>query len=404
MCQKNTLLCQNDSPISVWNPLLLPKNSCVLSKKRLLMCWSLPKIPPLPVPLFFFLTKNPLCQKKSIPNTPLHYHSPNLHSSCCMVSGSPWSFIRLGMWLWLHREVCDCMEKTSSLLGESCCWSLSPSKQHDIPGGYSSTRLCMFSHAAVCVLSCGYGDSFVHQLFQGCSRFPYGSMWRRKSPSRVRKGLSYGARLTLSKNGSCVDEELMRKLEVDQSWRFRNRDANVAVSFPFLSSMRAENVSKMVRLVDGRLPNGAIAPLSWSESVSTPLQNLVHLHSKIWCIPPFKNPIIPPSKIWSSFPSKIWCILLKIWSSFSSKKVQHDQNSSSVPQESAKNPSFHTCFHLATVEILQYVDYPDLSHVCWPLTILAWWHLPSFLYRILSKFLYLVMIFSPWWLQVSCKN
>ena len=141
------------------------------------MCWSLPKIPPLPIPLFFSLTKNPLCQKKSIPNTSLRYHSPNLHSSCCMVSGSPWSFIRLGMWLWLHGEVCDCMEKTSSLLGESCCWSLSPSKQHDIPGGYSSTRLCMFSHAAVCVLSCGYGDSFVHQLFQGCSRFAYGSMW-----------------------------------------------------------------------------------------------------------------------------------------------------------------------------------------------------------------------------------
>ena len=59
-----------------------------------------------------------------------------------------------------------------------------------------------------------------------------------------------------------VDEELMCKLEVNQSWRFRNRDANVAVSFPFLSSMRAENVSQMVRLVGGRLPNGAIAPLS----------------------------------------------------------------------------------------------------------------------------------------------
>ena len=59
-----------------------------------------------------------------------------------------------------------------------------------------------------------------------------------------------------------VDEELMYKLEVNQSWRFRNRDANVAVSFPFLSSMRAENVSQMVRLVGGRLPNGAIAPLS----------------------------------------------------------------------------------------------------------------------------------------------
>ena len=39
-------------------------------------------------------------------------------------------------------------------------------------------------------------------------------------------------------------------------------DANVAVNFPFLSSMRAENVSKMVRLVGGHLPNGAIAPLS----------------------------------------------------------------------------------------------------------------------------------------------
>ena len=139
------------------------------------------------------------------------------------------------------------------------------------------------------------------------------------------------------------------------------------------------------------------------KSSASPFKNLVHPSSKIWCIPPFKNPIIPPSKIWSSFPLKIWCILLKIWSSFSSKKVQHDQNSSSVPQESAKNPSFHTCFHLATVEILQYVDYPDLSHVCWPLTILAWWYL-SFLYRILSKSLYLVMIFSPWWLQVSCKN
>ena len=59
-----------------------------------------------------------------------------------------------------------------------------------------------------------------------------------------------------------VDEELMCKLEMDQSSRFRNRDANVAVSFPFLSSMRAENVSQMVRLVGGRLPNGAIAPLS----------------------------------------------------------------------------------------------------------------------------------------------
>ena len=61
---------------------------------------------------------------------------------------------------------------------------------------------------------------------------------------------------------SCMDEELMRKLEVDQSWRFNNQDANVAVSFPFISSMRAKNVSKMVRLVDGRLPNGAISPLS----------------------------------------------------------------------------------------------------------------------------------------------
>ena len=141
-----------------------------------------------------------------------------------------------------------------------------------------------------------------------------------------------------------------------------------------------------------------------------PDQNRCPLLSKIWCISIqksgaslFKNPIIPPSKIWSSFPTKIWCILSKIWSSFSSKKLQHDQNSS-VPRESAKNPSFHTCSHLATVGILQYVDCPDLSHACWPLTILAWWYLPSFLYRILSKSLYLVMIFSPWWLQVSCKN
>nr|CAN80232.1 hypothetical protein VITISV_003213 [Vitis vinifera] len=87
-----------------------------------------------------------------------------------------------------------------------------------------------------------------------------------------------------------VDEELMCKLEMDQSSRFRNRDANVAVSFPFLSSMRPENVSKMVRLVGGPLPKGAIAPLSLSKSMSAPLQNLVHLHSKIWCIPLSKIP------------------------------------------------------------------------------------------------------------------
>ncbi|WKA10640.1 hypothetical protein VitviT2T_028204 [Vitis vinifera] len=46
-------------------------------------------------------------------------------------------------------QVCGCMEKTSSLLGESCGWSLSPSKQHDVLGGYSSMRLCVFSHAAI---------------------------------------------------------------------------------------------------------------------------------------------------------------------------------------------------------------------------------------------------------------
>ena len=74
----------------------------------------------------------------------------------------------------------------------------------------------LFFYAAVCVLSCGYRDWFVHQLFQGCNRFAYGSMWRRKSLSRVRKGPSYGAWLTLSRSGSHVDEELVRKLEVDQ--------------------------------------------------------------------------------------------------------------------------------------------------------------------------------------------
>ena len=148
-------------------------------------------------------------------------------------------------------------------------------------------------------------------------------------------------------------------------------DANVAVSFPFLSSMRAENVSKMVRLVGGHLPNGAIAPLSWSESVSAPLQNLVHFHSKIWCIPLQKS---------GASPQQSHVSFQKSYHLSLPKKVQHHQNSSSVPQESAKNPSFHTCSHIAPVWILQYVDCPDLSHACWALTILAWWYLPSFFF------------------------
>ena len=75
---------------------------------------------------------------------------------------------------------------------------------------------------------------------------------------------------------------------------------------------------------------------SFQKSHHTPFQNLVIFPFKNLVHPPFKNPIIPLSKIWSSFPSKIWCILFKIQSSFSSKKVQHNQNPSSVPPKSAK--------------------------------------------------------------------
>ena len=172
-------------------------------------------------------------------------------------------------------------------------------------------------------------------------------------------------------------------------------DANVAVSFPFLSSMRAENVSKMVQLVGGCLPNGAIAPLSWSESVSAPLQNLVHLYSKNWCISIQKSGASPQqSRV--SFQKSDHLSL--------PKKVHHHQDSLSVPQESAKNPSFHTCSHLATIGILQYVDCPDLSHACWALTILAWWYLPSFFLQDSFQVSLFGRDLLSWWLQVSCKN
>ena len=94
-----------------------------------------------------------------------------------------------------------------------------------------------------------------------------------------------------------------------------------------------------------------------------PDQNRCPLLSKIWCISIQKSSASPQqSRV--SFQKSDHLSL--------PKKVQHHQNSSSVPQESAKNPSFHTCSHIATVWILQYVDCPDLSHACWALTLLAW--------------------------------
>ena len=141
----------------------------------------------------------------------------------------------------------------------------------------------------------------------------------------------------------------------------------------------------MVRLVDGRLPNGAIALLSWSESVSAPLQNLVHLHAKIWCITLQKSDASPFQKSHHTpFQNLVIFSLYNLVYPFKNLIIFLFQKSPAPselllsPQESAKNPSFHTCSHLATVGILQYVDCPDLSYACWPLTILAWWYLPSF--------------------------
>nr|CAN78513.1 hypothetical protein VITISV_042695 [Vitis vinifera] len=82
-----------------------------------------------------------------------------------------------------------------------------------------------------------------------------------------------------------VDEELMCKLEVDQSWRFRNRDANVAVSFPFLSSMRAENVSQMVRPLKStsRLPRVTIrGQINLSTKVSEVTQKKEGISRGLW--------------------------------------------------------------------------------------------------------------------------
>ena len=106
-------------------------------------------------------------------------------------------------------------------------------------------------------------------------------------------------------------------------------------------------------------------------------KKLVHLYSKIWCI-----------------PSTISCILSKIWSSFSSKKSPAIR----TPPQFLKN----------LLKILPSIPAPTLhpygSFNMWTVQIFHMHagHLPSlhgdiflpFFYRILFKSLYLVVIFS----------
>ena len=114
------------------------------------------------------------------------------------------------------------------------------------------------------------------------------------------------------------------------------------------------------------------------KSGASPCKNLVHHSSKIWCVPLSKIPSYPLPKSGHLSLQKSGASLFKNLIIFLFQKSPAPSELLLSPQESAKNPSFHTCSHLATVGILQYVDCPDLSYACWPLTILAWWYLPSF--------------------------